>query len=105
MEEIHRASSGGKTLTQTARLKNSIHAKAEEEGFAVGTNTIYAATHQFGAQRTIRAKSGGMLKFKVNGVWRQAKEVTINVPARPFLGMSDQDQQEIQGILEDAMAE
>ena len=100
-----RASSGGKTLTQTARLKNSIHAKAEEEGFAVGTNTIYAATHQFGAQRTIRAKSGGMLKFKVNGVWRQAKEVTINVPARPFLGMSDQDQQEIQGILEYAMAE
>ena len=46
-----------------------------------------------------------MLRFKVNGVWRQAKEVTINVPARPFLGMSDQDQQEIQGILEDAMAE
>ena len=46
---------GGLTLTDTSILKNSIHSIASATGAAVGTNTIYAATHQFGAEdRTIR---------------------------------------------------
>jgi len=98
-----RAAEGGKTLTKTARLKNSIQATANDIGFAVGTNTIYAATHQFGDSRTIRAKNGKYLKFQVGGVWRQAKEVTIHIPARPFLGVSQEDEQEIKATLEDAL--
>lgn len=98
-----RTADGGKTLTDTALLKNSISAKASETGFAVGTNTIYAATHQFGDKRSIRAKNGKYLKFKVNGSWRQAKEVTINIPARPFLGISQDDEREIKDILEDSL--
>lgn len=68
-----RAADGGKTLTKTARLKNSISAKASDTGFAVGTNTIYAATHQFGDRRSIRARNAKYLSFQVNGAWRKAK--------------------------------
>ena len=39
---------GGKTLVKTAQLRNSIHARSDASGFAVGTNAKHAATHQFG---------------------------------------------------------
>ena len=53
---IRAAQEGGKTLIQSAQLRNSIHAKSDTSGFAVGTNVKYAATHQFGEPgRTIRA--------------------------------------------------
>ena len=64
----------GITLTQTTRLKQSIRAIADSTGAAVGTNTIYAA-----------------------------KRVTIHIPARPFLGISDEDLQEIRSEVEYAV--
>ena len=45
---IRAAQEGGKTLIQSAQLRNSIHDKSDASGFAVGTNVKYAATHQFG---------------------------------------------------------
>ena len=45
---IRAEAEGGKTLTDTARLRNSIRAKSDASGFTVGTNTIYASTHQLG---------------------------------------------------------
>ena len=48
---------GGKTLTKTTQLKNSIRSEVSDGGLAVGTNDIRAATHQFGDERTIRAVS------------------------------------------------
>ena len=54
---IRAAQEGGKTLIQSAQLRNSIHDKSDASGFAVGTNVKYAATHQFGEPgRTIRAR-------------------------------------------------
>ena len=35
---IRAAQEGGKTLIQSAQLRNSIHAKSDASGFAVGTN-------------------------------------------------------------------
>ena len=35
---IRAAQEGGKTLIQSAQLHNSIHAKSDASGFAVGTN-------------------------------------------------------------------
>ena len=64
--------SGGKTLTQTGKLKASIRKKVSGSGLAVGTNDIRAATHQFGDIRTIRAKNKKYLRFKVGGQWRSA---------------------------------
>lgn len=97
--------SGGKTLIRTAALRNSINVKSNSTGVAVGTNDIRAATHQFGDTRTIRAKGSKKLAFRIGGEWRTAESVTIHIPARPFLGISDEDGQEIRDILEEAIAE
>lgn len=96
---------GGKTLTQTAALKTSIHAQADASGAAVGTNLVYAATHQFGDERTVRAKNGGYLRFQIGGKWVTKASVRIRIPARPFLGISAADEAVIREILEEAYTE
>lgn len=97
-EPSYRASSeGGKTLVDRGHLRDSITHQATKDEVRVGTNVLYAAVHQFGA--TIRAKGSGHLKFQVGGRWASKKQVTI--PARPFLGVSRDDQAEIGNILAD----
>jgi len=102
---IRAATEGGRTLVQTAQLRNSIRSKSDASGFAVGTNAKHAATHQFGEQgRTIRARRAKTLRFQVGGRWVSKKKVKINIPARPYLGLSDDDMQEIKGTVEDFIA-
>lgn len=96
---------GGKTLTMSAALKNSIRAQSDAAGAAVGTNLAYAATHQFGAERTIRAKRGRYLRFRIGDRWVSVPSVRIKIPARPFLGISREDEEEIREILEEAFEE
>ncbi len=99
---------GGKILVLTARLRNSIRARADASGFAVGTNAIYAARHQFGDKRpmTIKAKSKHGLRFKnKDGKWRTKQSVTVKVPARPFMGISKSDLEEIKQTMEQAVQE
>lgn len=94
----------GITLTQTTRLKNSIKNMADATGAAIGTNTIYAATHQFGEEgRTIRAKKAKYLKFRYKGAWVNVEKVTVNIPARPYLGISDEDMEDIRDEVEYAV--
>ena len=77
--------SGGKTLTQTGRLRRSASSEGNNESATWGVNAIYAAIHQFGGK--ITAKGGGALKFRLpNGNYIQVKSVTI--PARPYLPKS-----------------
>ncbi|MBU5312224.1 phage virion morphogenesis protein [Tissierella carlieri] len=105
-KSIRAISEGGTTLTDKAGLKNSIKSTANSSGFAVGTNKVYARTHQFGEKkRTIKAKTSKGLRFKVDGEWKNKKEVTIKIPARPFLGISEEDMREIKGTLEDIISE
>ena len=93
---------GGKTLVKTAQLRNSIHARSDASGFAVGTNAKHAATHQFGEpRRTIRARRKKVLRFQYNGKWVSKKQVRVKIPARPFLGLSDEDMQEMKATVED----
>ena len=93
---------GGKTLVDSAQLRNSIQVKSDYTGFAVGTNAKHASTHQLGAKnRLIKAKRKKYLRFKVNGRWVMKKKVKVTIPARPFLGLSDDDMQEIQQTTED----
>lgn len=96
---------GGKTLTKTAQLKTSIRSEVSEGGLAVGTNDIRAATHQFGDKRTIRARNKRYLTFKIGGQWHRAAAVNVNIPARPFLGISREDEQDIRDILEEILKE
>lgn len=100
----------GATLTQSAGLKNSIRSKVSATGFAVGTNKIYARAHQFGlpSQKiTIRAKTASGLVFKMNGRWIRKQEVTIrrSLPARPFMGLSEEDLLVIKETLEKIVSE
>ena len=93
---------GGKTLVKTAQLCNSIHARSDASGFAVGTNAKHAATHQFGEPgRIIRARRKKVLRFQYNGKWVSKKQVRVKIPARPFLGLSDEDMQEMKATVED----
>lgn len=93
------------TLTESAELKTHIYAKADASGAAIGTNIEYAATHQFGAERTIRARNGKYLKFMIGDRWVYTPSVRISIPARPFLGISRTDEEEIRELIEDTFEE
>lgn len=102
---IRAANEGGKTLVQSAQLRNSINSRTDASGFVVGTNVIHAATHQLGADRTIRARKAKALRFQVGGRWVTKKAVRIRIPARPFLGLSDEDVEEIKATIDEYMEE
>ncbi|MCQ4924089.1 phage virion morphogenesis protein [Tissierella carlieri] len=109
-KSIRASKEGGVTLTKSAAMKNSIKSTADNSGFAVGTNKIYAKTHQFGEDGrkiTIKAKTSKGLVFKIGDRWIRKKQVTIkvNIPARPFLGLSEEDLLEIKSTLEDVFEE
>ena len=92
---------GGKTLTDTAQLRDSIDYATTTDKVMVGSNKAYAAIHQFGG--TIKPKHAKRLKFKGSGgkdVF--VKEVTI--PARPFIGVSKEDMQEVKATIGDFLA-
>lgn len=89
---------GGKTLIDSALLMQSITHVASDDGVAVGTNAVHAAVHQFGA--TIVPVAAGALKFQLpDGRYIMASKVTI--PARPFLGLDDDDEREIVATAEE----
>ena len=96
---IRARESGGKTLLDTGRLADSVTHNASNRSVEVGTNVIYGAAHQFGA--TIRAKGGGRLKFRLPGGlgFRSVEEVIL--PARPFLGISADDREDIDALADD----
>ena len=99
---IRAAATGGTTLIASSQLRNSIKSYSDEKGFAVGTNVKHGSTHQFGAKdRTIRAKTSKGLRFQVGGRWVTKKQVKVTIPARPFLGLSEGDMQEIKATVED----
>lgn len=89
---------GGKTLTDTARLRDSIDYAATPTKVMVGSNLPYARIHQLGG--TIRPKKAKRLIFKGPGGEKiVAKQVTI--PARPYLGVSKADMEEVRATMED----
>ncbi len=80
---------GGKTLTDTARLRASLTHVAHADSVEVGTNVLYAAIHQFGG--TIRARTKRGLRFRPAGNGGDVVRRSVTLPARPFLGLSDTD--------------
>jgi phage virion morphogenesis protein len=88
---------GGKTLIDRGHLLDSIVNNAGADFAEWGsTNAIYAAIHQAGGE--IRPKNKPYLAFKLpGGGFRKVKKVTI--PARPFLGINAEDEQNIIDIV------
>lgn len=91
---------GGKTLTKDGHLGDSITSTADRTTAAWGTNRIYAAIHQFGGE--IKAKAAGGLRFKIGERWTTKRQVTL--PARPFLGVSAEDEQDILDLVSDHLS-
>jgi len=106
-----------KILTLRGYLRRGIHyqvtAAADVE---VGSNTKYAAIHQLGGSidqnpqsRKVRYRSvagrvlfaGKKHKRGVTERWVTRGAYQVEIPARPFLGISLEDEQEIRGIVLD----
>ena len=88
---------GGKTLVDSARLRDSIVSEAEPRAVEVGTNVPYAGIHQFGG--TIRPREADALSFRLPG----GQFVTVgkvDIPARPFLGFDAADEADIGDTVE-----
>ncbi len=86
---------------QSGSLAQIVYQLAGDDEVEVGSNMVYAAIHQFGG--TIKPKNGAALVFSMGGRTIHAKSVAV--PARPFLGISKQDEAEILAIVEDFFAE
>lgn len=87
---------GGRTLTKDGHLSGSISGRHGRDFAEWGVNRIYAAIHQFGGE--IHAKGGALRFHLANGGFASVKKVTI--PARPFLGISDDDRDDILDVIQ-----
>lgn len=109
-----------KILTLSGRLRSSIRWQETSRGsVAVGTNVEYAAIHQFGGeiqqparQATVRYRSvAGRVLFAGRKHKRATERQvmipahTVKMPARPYLGISAQDDREILEIIRDYVVE
>jgi len=87
----------GKILSLNGHLADSInHDVVNGNTVVVGTNKEYAAIHQFGGvirPKTSKGLAIGVVNSDGDARLGWAKEVTI--PARPFLGVSNQDKEKI----------
>lgn len=83
-----------KILTLFGRLRGTLNYQAGKNEVRIGTPLIYGATHQFGA------KKGSF------GTTRRGSPIPWgDIPARPFLGLSPSDEQELLDILNDHLSQ
>ena len=90
---------GAGMLVESGRLIGSLTRQTSGSQLLVGTNALYGAIHQFGG--VIRPKSGAALRFRIGRRWVFARKVTM--PARPFLGISAQDRDDMLDTMEHFM--
>ncbi len=70
---------GGHDLLQNeGDLLDSLHVVVDSQGVAMGTNLVYGAIHQFGGA-----------------------PVGINIPKRPYLGISDANAEDLDAVVDD----
>jgi phage virion morphogenesis protein len=109
----------GQTLRKSGRLQNSITSSVSSDSVIIGTNTVYAAVHNFGALKfsfgTVVAKvpahrrkakgrnmksgrkktASGVVFVKAHT--RKMKLPWGDIPAREFMVLQQQDLLEIEG--------
>lgn len=87
----------GMILQKSGRLVNSIVEYSDNDSAVVGTNIEYAAIHQFGGEtrpHEIRPRNKQALAF--NGrVVKKVNHPGSKIPARPFLMLTDEDEEKI----------
>lgn len=88
-------------LNKTGGLRDSIVWQEASGGVEISSNLPYAAIHQFGGAtkpHVIKPRLRGVLRFAAGGTIRFAGAVNHPgsvIPARPFLGVSSEDQDAI----------
>lgn len=104
-----------KILTLSGALRGTLVKQADKAALRIGTPLVYGATHQFGAAKG----SFGSVVAHVNAYMRRirsGKSVPVHaharrmvvpwgdIPARPFLGLSEADRRDILEALADYLA-
>ena len=96
---------GGRKILQGLGMRGgllgSINVQTDGDSVAIGTNKLYAAIHQFGgktAPHVIRPKNKKALKFG-NTIVKSVNHPGSDIPARPFLGVSDKDKKYIEMVV------
>ena len=87
---------GGQTLVDTGALRSSITKLVTDGQVEVGTNLPYANAMQYGL--TLVAK-GRALTFKIGN--KQVFARRISYGGRPFIGINDEDNQELSDTVVD----
>lgn len=99
-----------KPLTLSGVLRGTLVKKVDADSLRIGTPLVYGATHQFGATKG----SFGTVAARINEYTRRTKtgSTTVrahtrtlrvpwgNIPARPFLGLSDGDRADLLDALD-----
>lgn len=117
----------GRILQMRGELAASITTATGPDFAAVGTNKVYAGIHQFGGTIHVRARSGS-LKLRTNRAGdlrrgstggavfanKRHRLVTarsysvaaydVEIPARPFLHLEDEDRSEIYNVVKRDLA-
>jgi phage virion morphogenesis protein len=88
---------GGRTMTKSARLRDSMSYEPSAKSVAAGTNVIYAGIHQGGG--VITPKSGKALQFRLPG-GQYVTVAAVTIPERPFLGFDAEDRADIAALSE-----
>jgi phage virion morphogenesis protein len=89
---------GGSLLVQDGGLRDSIESRADDWSVLVGATKVYAAIHQFGGE--IRPKSKAALFVPGYGMLQK-----VNIPARPYLGISASNAEDIMLTVRQFLAE
>lgn len=107
-----------KILTESSRLRRSIHYRASDDEVVIGTNVRYARIHQLGGEiafpalfRTAKRGTKGKNKGRFMSGATKAKHAvdssftipahTIKIPPRPFLGLSNDDEKAVREIIKE----
>ena len=92
-------------LEQSGNLLRSITSDYDATSAIVGTNLVYAATHQFGAKK---GEFDPLAQLSAAPGIRSLRRAPIpwgDIPARPFLGVSDADRANILDTINRHLAE
>lgn len=95
------ADDGGQTLTNRGRLRDSIDRMTTSNKVMVGSNLAYARIHQEGG--TITPRNAKKLVFTGRGGKKVAVD-KVTIPARPYLGVSEDDMDEVKSVMADFLA-
>lgn len=117
---LARKKSGSKILRETGALLDTLRHQVSDNELAFGTDRPYGAIHQFGGKVEHAARSQ-QVYFKMSGgvvgnrfvkkrhsnfsQWVTHGARSVEMPARPYLGLSTEDETEVLAIIADYLAE